>query len=61
MFSQISAWDDCVISMEDLTPGMFSFNNPYGACPTCTVLGFKYEIDPERIIPIKIYLSEEGL
>ena len=38
-FSQNYACEDCGISIEELTPRMFSFNNPYGACPTCTGLG----------------------
>ena len=37
LFSQNYACDDCGISIEELTPRMFSFNSPYGACPTCTV------------------------
>ena len=53
MFSQNYACEDCGISIEELTPRMFSFNNPYGACPVCTGIGVKYEIDPERIIPNK--------
>lgn len=52
-FSQNYACPDCGISIEELAPRMFSFNNPYGACPVCTGLGVKYEIDPERIIPNK--------
>jgi len=51
LFSQNYACEDCGISIEELTPRMFSFNNPYGACPTCTGLGFKREIDPSRIVP----------
>ena len=50
-FSQNYACPDCGISLEELTPRMFSFNNPYGACPTCGGLGMKLEIDPDRIIP----------
>lgn len=50
-FSQNYACDDCGISIEELTPRMFSFNNPYGACPTCTGLGVQLKIDPARIIP----------
>ena len=50
-FSQNYACEDCGISIEELTPRMFSFNNPYGACPTCTGLGMKLEIDPDCIIP----------
>ena len=50
-FSQNYACEDCNISIEELTPRMFSFNNPYGACPTCTGLGVQMKIDPDRIIP----------
>ncbi len=50
LFSQNYACDDCGISIEELTPRMFSFNNPYGACPTCTGLGEQLKIDPERIV-----------
>ncbi len=50
-FSQNYACEDCGISIEEMTPRMFSFNNPYGACPTCTGLGVQLKIDPERIIP----------
>ncbi|MDP4109229.1 MAG: excinuclease ABC subunit UvrA [Bacillota bacterium] len=51
MFSQNYACDICGISIEEMTPRMFSFNNPYGACPTCTGLGQRLEIDPARIVP----------
>ena len=50
-FSQNYACPDCGISIEELTPRMFSFNNPYGACPTCDGLGMKMEVDPERVVP----------
>lgn len=50
-FSQNYACDNCGISIEELTPRMFSFNNPYGACPMCTGLGMQLKIDPARIIP----------
>ena len=52
-FSQNYACDDCGISFEELTPRMFSFNNPYGACEHCTGLGVFKKIDPELIIPNK--------
>ena len=45
-FSQNYACDDCGISIEELTPRMFSFNNPFGACPTCTGLGMQLKTDP---------------
>ena len=51
LFSQNYACEDCGISIEELTPRAFSFNNPYGACPTCTGLGMRLEIDPNLIIP----------
>ena len=51
IFSQNYACPDCGISIEELTPRMFSFNNPYGACPECDGLGVKMEIDPQRIVP----------
>ena len=50
-FSQNYACEDCGISIEELSPRMFSFNNPYGACPTCTGLGSQKKVDPELIIP----------
>ncbi len=50
-FSQNYACEDCGISIEELTPRMFSFNNPFGACPTCTGLGVQLKVDPELIIP----------
>ncbi|SBV95609.1 ATPase and DNA damage recognition protein of nucleotide excision repair excinuclease UvrABC [uncultured Eubacteriales bacterium] len=53
LFSQNYACEDCGISIEELTPRMFSFNNPYGACPTCTGLGSQLKIDPDLIIPNK--------
>ncbi|MCI6926272.1 MAG: excinuclease ABC subunit UvrA [Butyricicoccus porcorum] len=59
-FSQNYACDDCGISIEELTPRMFSFNNPYGACPTCTGLGVQLKIDPDRIIPNKKLSIRKG-
>lgn len=53
LFSQNYACEDCGISIEDLTPRMFSFNNPFGACPTCTGLGSQLKVDPDLIIPNK--------
>ena len=50
-FSQNYACDDCGISIEELTPRMFSFNNPFGACPTCTGLGMQLKADPAIILP----------
>lgn len=51
VFSQNYACEDCGISIEELTPRMFSFNNPYGACPTCTGLGVQLRVDPGLIMP----------
>ena len=50
-FSQNYACEDCGISIEELTPRLFSFNNPHGACPKCTGLGMQMLIDPALIIP----------
>ena len=49
-FSQNYACEDCGISMEELTPRMFSFNNPFGACPICTGLGNQLKADPALMI-----------
>ena len=51
VFSQNYACEDCGISIEELTPRLFSFNSPQGACPTCTGLGMQMRVDPELIIP----------
>lgn len=51
LFSQNYSCPDCGISIEELTPRMFSFNTPYGACPTCDGLGVQLLVDPELIIP----------
>ena len=59
-FSQNYACDDCGISIEELTPRMFSFNNPYGACPVCTGLGMQMRVDPDRIIPNKKLSIKQG-
>lgn len=53
IFSQNYACPDCAISMEELTPRMFSFNNPYGACPSCMGLGVQLKVDPDLVIPNK--------
>ncbi len=50
-FSQNYACEDCGISIEELSPRAFSFNNPYGACPTCTGLGTQLRVDPALIMP----------
>jgi len=51
LFSLNYACEDCGISIEEMTPRSFSFNNPYGACPDCSGLGTKLKIDPMLIIP----------
>ena len=51
LFSQNYACEDCGISIEELTPRMFSFNNPYGACPSCSGLGVQLRVSPELIFP----------
>lgn len=53
VFSQNFACIECGISLEELTPRMFSFNSPYGACPKCSGLGINMEIDPDLVIPDK--------
>ncbi len=60
LFSQNYACEDCGVSIEELTPRMFSFNNPFGACPTCTGLGSQMKIDPDLIIPNKELSILEG-
>lgn len=50
LFSQNFACPDCGISVESLTPQMFSFNNPFGACPKCSGLGYFKKIDPDLVI-----------
>ena len=50
-FSQNYSCEDCGVSIEELSPRAFSFNNPYGACPTCTGLGTRLRVDPELIMP----------
>ena len=51
IFSQQFACVDCGISFEEPAPRMFSFNSPFGACPTCDGLGYKLEVDPDLVIP----------
>ena len=50
-FSQSFSCPDCGISIEEIEPRSFSFNNPFGACPVCTGLGYRMEFDPELLIP----------
>ena len=60
LFSQNYACEDCGVSIEELTPRMFSFNNPFGACPACTGLGAQLKVDPDRIIPNRSLSILEG-
>ncbi len=60
LFSQHFACPDCGISIEELSPRMFSFNSPYGACPHCMGLGTKREIDPDLVIPDRRKSVEDG-
>lgn len=53
LFSQNYSCPDCMVSIEELTPRMFSFNSPFGACPDCTGLGEILRIDPDKIMPNK--------
>ncbi|MFZ5753836.1 MAG: excinuclease ABC subunit UvrA [Bacillota bacterium] len=60
VFSQKFACVDCGISFEEVTPRMFSFNNPYGACSVCSGLGIKMEIDPDLVVPDPSKTLAEG-
>ena len=61
-FSQNYACDACGISLEELEPRLFSFNNPHGACPTCTGLGVQLLVDPELIVPNpELSIAEGGI
>lgn len=59
-FSQNYACSDCGINIDELSPRMFSFNSPFGACPRCSGLGTLMEIDPDIIIPDKSLSLAEG-
>lgn len=59
-FSQSFACPDCGISVEEMEPRSFSFNNPFGACPECFGLGYKMEFDMDLIIPDKRLSIDEG-
>jgi excinuclease ABC subunit A len=59
-FSQKNACPDCGVSIPELQPRLFSFNNPFGACPACTGLGIKMEFDPALIIPNPSLSFNEG-
>ena len=59
-FSQSFSCPDCGISIEEIEPRSFSFNNPFGACPECSGLGYKMEFDADLIIPDKSLSINEG-
>ena len=61
LFSQNYACPDCGISFEELTPRMFSFNNPFGACPSCTGIGYLMKMDEDLIIPDKNKTLYDGV
>lgn len=61
LFSQNYACPDCGISFEELTPRMFSFNNPFGACPECTGIGYLMKMDADLIIPDKNKTLYDGV
>ncbi len=60
MFSQKLACPDCGVAIEELSPRMFSFNSPFGACPTCNGIGYYKELDREEIIPNPNLSINEG-
>jgi excinuclease ABC subunit A len=60
LFSEALACIDCGISYPEMTPRMFSFNNPYGACPDCTGLGTRMYFDPELVVPNPDLSLREG-
>ncbi len=60
LFSQNYACPDCGISIEELTPRMFSFNSPFGACPECSGLGFRMTMDEDLIVPDKRLSLNQG-
>ena len=59
-FSQSFACPDCEISIDEIEPRSFSFNNPFGACPECSGLGYKMEFDEDLMIPDKTKSINEG-
>ncbi|MCJ7832419.1 MAG: excinuclease ABC subunit A, partial [Actinobacteria bacterium] len=59
-FSQALACTHCSLSFEELAPRNFSFNSPYGACPTCDGLGTRLEVDPELVIPDPTLSIDDG-
>jgi len=61
LFSQNYACPDCGIGFQELNPGMFSFNNPFGACPECTGLGYLMKMDEDLIVPDKNKTLYDGV
>src|ERR1019366_2462088 len=59
-FSEKLACSDCGISFTEMAPRDFSFNSPYGACPVCTGLGTRYEVDPQLVVPDQALSLAEG-
>ncbi len=60
LFSELYACPACGFSVEEISPRTFSFNSPYGACPTCDGLGTRLEIDPDLVVPDKSLSLREG-
>jgi len=60
LFSEWHACVECGISIPEMTPRMFSFNNPYGACPDCSGLGTRMYFDPEQVVPNRQLSLREG-
>ncbi len=62
LFSQKLACPDCGVAIEELSPRMFSFNSPYGACSNCNGIGYHYQIDKDLVIPNpELSINEGGI
>jgi len=61
LFSEHLACVNCGISLGEIAPRTFSFNNPHGACPACTGLGFKHEIDPDLVLNKELSIREGAI
>ncbi|HOQ25031.1 MAG TPA: excinuclease ABC subunit UvrA [Bacillota bacterium] len=61
LFSENYACPDCGFSLEDMSPRMFSFNSPFGACPACDGLGVKMEIDPDKVLDLTRSINNGGV
>ena len=59
-YSEALACVDCGLSLQALEPRLFSFNSPFGACPGCSGLGAKVEIDPDKVIPDRSKSIDDG-